>query len=604
MDFLGLRNLDAMEIALDLIEQSTGMRPDIDDLPLDDHNTFELLRRADTIGVFQLEGGPMRALLRSLAPTTFEDVAALIALYRPGPMAQNWHNEYADRKNGRKPIRFDHPSLEEILGPTFGLMIYQEQLMRVSQKLAGYSLEEADNLRKATGKKIRALIAKERTKFVEGCVRSGHAQEFAQRYFDTIEPFADYSFNKSHSVGYGYITYQTAWLKANYPVQYLAALLTSVKTNLDKAAVYLNECRQLDIPVLVPDVNQSESDFACETGREAAEAGGKRRDSIRFGLSAIRNVGEGVASLLIAERNEHGPFSDFHDFCARVEPSVLNKRTVESLINAGAFDSLGHPRKGLLTVFEAVIEAALRRRREREQGTMSLFELDGSTSGDAPVFDDRLPIPDLEFDKTERLRAEKEMLGLYISDHPLMGAERALRRHVDCSIAELLELDDGTMRCVAGVVTALQRKYTKRGDLMATFVLEDLASAVEVMVFPKTMLSYGELLAGDAIVTVKGRVDRRDDAPKLMAMEITRPEVHIDGGPPVRLRLKVGALTNERVEQLRSIIAAHPGDSPVFVHLQGPDKETVLRLGDEFCCDARNGLFAELRVLFGADCIA
>jgi DNA polymerase-3 subunit alpha len=307
---------------------------------------------------------------------------------------------------------------------------------------------------------------------------------------------------------------------------------------------------------------------------------------------------------LIAERNEHGPFSDFHDFCARVEPSVLNKRTVESLINAGAFDSLGHPRKGLLTVFEAVIEAALRRRREREQGTMSLFELDGSTSGDAPVFDDRLPIPDLEFDKTERLRAEKEMLGLYISDHPLMGAERALRRHVDCSIAELLELDDGTMRCVAGVVTALQRKYTKRGDLMATFVLEDLASAVEVMVFPKTMLSYGELLAGDAIVTVKGRVDRRDDAPKLMAMEITRPEVHIDGGPPVRLRLKVGALTNERVEQLRSIIAAHPGDSPVFVHLQGPDKETVLRLGDEFCCDARNGLFAELRVLFGADCIA
>jgi DNA polymerase-3 subunit alpha len=591
MDFLGLRNLDVMEIALDLIEQSAGMRPDIDDLPLDDPKAFELLRRADTIGVFQLEGGPMRALLRSLAPTTFEDVAALIALYRPGPMAQNWHNEYADRKNGRKPISFDHDDLAEILAPTFGLMIYQEQLMRVSQKLAGYSLEEADNLRKATGKKIRALIAKERAKFVEGCVRNGHSPEFAERYFDTVEPFADYSFNKSHSVGYGYITYQTAWLKANYPVQYLAALLTSVKTNLDKAAVYLNECRQLEIPVLVPDVNMSESDFACEG------------TSIRFGLSAVRNVGEGVASLLIAERKENGPFADFHDFCARVDPAVLNKRTVESLVNGGAFDSLGHPRKGLLTVFEVIVEAALRRRREREQGTMSLFEFGGDDDGTSAVFDDRLPVPDIEFDKTERLRAEKEMLGLYVSDHPLMGAERALRRLVDCSITEMLEMEDGAMRCVAGVVTALQRKYTKRGDLMATFVLEDLASAVEVMVFPKTMLTYGELLSADAIVTVKGRVDRRDDTPKLMAMEITRPEVHIDRGPPVRLRVKVGALTNERVEQLRTIIGAHPGDSPVFVHLQGPDKETVLRLGDDFCCDARNGLFAELRVLFGADCI-
>ena len=313
----------------------------------------------DTIGVFQLEGGPMRALLRSMAPDTFEDVSAVLALYRPGPMAQNWHNEYADRKNGRRPVSFDHPDLEEILGPTFGLMIYQEQLMRVSQKLAGYSLEEADNLRKATGKKIRALIAKERSKFVDGCLRNGHSKEFAERYFDKIEPFADYSFNKSHTVGYGYITYQTAWLKANYPVQYLAALLTSVKTNLDKAAVYLNECRQLDIPVLVPDVNASASDFACEARR------GDRVDAIRFGLSAVRNVGEGVAGLLIEERGRGGPFSGFHDFCERVDPAVLNKRTVESLINGGAFDSLGHSRKGLLMVFENIIEVALRRRRER-----------------------------------------------------------------------------------------------------------------------------------------------------------------------------------------------------------------------------------------------
>jgi DNA polymerase-3 subunit alpha len=591
MDFLGLRNLDVMEIALDLIEQTTGSRPDIDELPLDDPKTFELLRRADSIGVFQLEGGPMRTLLRSLAPTTFEDVAALIALYRPGPMAQNWHNEYADRKNGRKPISFDHPDLEEILAPTFGLMIYQEQLMRVSQKLAGYSLEEADNLRKATGKKIRELIAKERSKFVKGCVDNGHTEVFAEKYFDTVEPFADYSFNKSHSVGYGLITYQTAWLKANYPVQYLAALLTSVKTNLDKAAVYLGECRQLDIPVLVPDVNASFSDFSCEG------------HAIRFGLSAVRNVGEGVSSLLIEEREQNGPFTDFHDFCDRVDAGVLNKRTIESLINGGAFDSLGHPRKGLLNVFEAIVDAALRKRRERDAGTMSLFDVGGEGGADDPVFDDRLTIPDTEFDKTERLRAEKDMLGLYVSDHPLMGVEHALRRLVECSIAELNDLDDGIMRTVAGVVTALQRKYTKRGDLMATFVLEDLAAAIEVMVFPKTMQTYGELLTSDAIVTVRGRVDRREDTPKLMAMEITRPIVHADKGPPVRLRIKSTALTDERVGRLREILAANPGESPVLLTLVGPDKETDLRLGDEFRCDARNGLFAELRILFGADCI-
>jgi DNA polymerase-3 subunit alpha len=590
MDFLGLRNLDVIEIALDLIERTTGTRPDIDAIPLDDPKTFELLRRADTIGVFQLEGGPCRSLLRSLAPTTFEDVSAVIALYRPGPMAQNWHTEYAERKNRRKPVVFDHPDLEEILGPTFGLMIYQEQLMRVSQKLAGYSLEEADNLRKATGKKIRELIVKERTKFVAGCVANGHSEKFANDYFEKIEPFADYSFNKSHSVGYGLITYQTAWLKANHPVPYLAALLTSVKTNLDKAAVYLGECRQLEIPVLVPDVNASFSDFSCEG------------HAIRFGLSAVRNVGEGVSAQLIEERERGGPFADFHDFCDRVDPGVLNKRTIESLVNGGAFDSLDHPRKGLLNVFEAIVDAGLRRRRERDAGTMSLFDMGGAVD-ESPVFDDRLAIPDVEFDKGERLRAEKDMLGLYVSDHPLMGVEHALRRLVECSIADLSDLDDGAMRTVAGVVTAFQRKYTKRGDLMATFVLEDLAAAIEVMVFPKTMLTHGELLAADAIVTVRGRIDGRDDTPKLMAVDITRPEVHADAGRPVRLRIKAGALTDDRVQRLRAILSANPGVNPVLLTLIGPDKETDLRLGDEFRCDARNGLFAELRILFGTDCI-
>ena len=599
MDFLGLRNLDVMEIALDLIEASTGTRPDIDSVPLDDGPTFDLLRRADTIGVFQLEGGPMRALIQRLAPTTFEDVAALVALYRPGPMAQNWHNEYADRKNGRRAVSYDHPDLEEILAPTFGLMIYQEQLMRVSQKLAGYTLEEADNLRKATGKKNRALIAKERTKFVDGCLRNGHSKDFAEAYFDTVEPFADYSFNKSHSVGYGLVAYQTAWLKANHPVQYLAALLTSVKTNLDKAAVYINECRLLDIPVLNPCVNDSEVDFAVRFDDQH-----RGRGAIRFGLSAVRNVGDGVAELIVGERAEGGPFRDFHDFCERAGPTVLNKRAVESLIKAGAFDALGHPRQGLLAVFETCVEQALKRRREREQGTMSFFDLDlGGGTGNGGIqagFDSRIAVPELEFDKHQRLAFEKEMLGLYVSDHPLMGTQRALKRLAECSVAEFTEMDDGAVRTMAGIVSGLARKYTKRGDLMATFVFEDLSASIDAMVFPKTMQTVGPLLADDAIIAVKARLDRRDDTPKLMVIDLTRPEIHLDTGPPVRLRLKAGGCTPARMQALREILVRHPGDSPVFVHLAAPERETVLRLDDDFCCDASTNLYAELRMLFGA----
>jgi DNA polymerase III subunit alpha len=595
MDFLGLRNLSVMERTTELIEAATGERVDIDDVPLDDANTFEMLQRGDSIGVFQLEGGPMRALMRSLAPTTFEDVAALVALYRPGPMAANMHTDYADRKNGRKPVRYYHDDLREILEPTFGLCIYQEQMMRMAEVLAGYSLEEADNLRKATGKKIRSLIAKERSKFVDGCVAQGHSPEFGEEMFDIIEPFADYSFNKSHSVGYGFVAYQTAYLKANYPVEYLAALLTSVKANKDQTAVYLNECRQVGIPVLVPDVNESESDFAVRDG------------SIRFGLSAVRNVGEGLVEHIVAARDDGGRFSDFFDYCERVDPQALNKRTIESLVKAGAFDSLGHPRKGLLHVYEQIVDHTLARRRERDAGIMSLFGGDGGApigDGAGDGFDERVAIPDAEFDKRARLAHEKEMLGLYVSEHPLMGAERGLRRHIECTLTELKELREGELRVVGGVVTALSRRYTKRGDLMATFVLEDLGAALEVTVFPKTMSSYGHVLEEDAIVCVKGRLDLRDDDPKIIAMEVTQPELVLDGGPPVRIRVKRAALTNEKVEGLKEILRIHPGDSAVYVHLEGADRTTVLQLADEYLVDSSNGLYADLRVLLGADCIA
>jgi DNA polymerase-3 subunit alpha len=593
MDFLGLRNLSVIEQALDLIEASMGERPDIDAIALDDDKTFEMLRRGESIGVFQLEGGPMRTLMRSLAPTSFDDVAALVALYRPGPMAANMHNDYADRKNGRKPVAYLHPDLEELLGDTQGLMIYQESVMRVAQKFAGYSLEEADNLRKACGKKIRALIAAEREKFVSGCEQVGYGASIGTALFDVIEPFADYAFNKSHSYGYGLVSYQTAWLKANYPVQYLAALLTSVKDDKDKTAVYLSECRSQGVQVLVPDVNVSLSDFSTTSD-----------GTIPFGLSAIRNVGEGLVSHIVAERSTGGPFRDFYDFCERVDPMVLNKRTVESLVKAGAFDSLGHARKGLCLVFEQIVDRMLARRREAELGIMSLFGdpvVDDAGSSSESGFDDaRIPIPTDEFDKMQKLAFEKEMLGLYVSDHPLMGAEAALRKHTDGTIRELRELREGDVRWVGGVVTAMSRRYTKKGDLMGTFTLEDLESAIEVWMFPKVMHEYGHLLGDDAIVCVKGRLDMRDDMPKLTCLELKRPELVLDGtGAPLKVKLPLGALSASKVGELKEILARHPGDSPVLVTMA----DKWYRLGAEFAVDTRNGLCAELRVLLGADCI-
>ncbi len=439
MDFLGLRNLSVIERSLDLIERTSGTRPDIDGVALDDEPTLAMLRRGDSVGVFQLEGGPMRSLMRSLAPTSFDDVAALVALYRPGPMAANMHNDYADRKNGRKPITYAHADLEPILADTQGLMIYQESVMRVAQKFAGYSLEEADNLRKACGKKIRALIAAEREKFVAGCAAQGYGEQMGTDLFDIIEPFADYAFNKSHSYGYGLVAYQTAWLKAHYPVEYMAALLTSVKDNKDKTAVYLAECRSIGIEVVVPDVNASAAEFTPEMGEDG-------RAKVVFGLAAVRNVGESLVERIVAEREAAGPFLDVYDFCRRVDPMVLNKRTMESLIKAGAFDSLGHPRQGLCLVMEEIVDRTLERRRELDVGIVSLFasvEPDPAEGGDSGDWEGtRLPVPDEEFDKSVRLAFEKEMLGLYVSDHPLLGLEQALARHTDCPLSEVRDASE------------------------------------------------------------------------------------------------------------------------------------------------------------------
>lgn len=598
MDFLGLRNLDVITDTLALIEQVHDTQVDIDRVELDDEKTYDLLRDGRTIGVFQLESSPMRALMRSMAPTGFEDVAALVALYRPGPMAANMHNDYADRKNGRKPVEHLHPDAEELLGDTYGLMIYQEQMMRVSQKFAGYSLADADNLRKAAGKKKRELMAKEREKFIAGCDEHGYGADFGAELFTIIEGFADYAFNKSHSYGYGFVSYQTAYLKANYPVEYLACLLTSVKNNLEKAAIYLNECRQLGIQVLVPDVNRSELDFSSIPDPEGGEI-----NAIPFGLSAVRNVGEGLVELLVAERNENGPFTSFLDFCERVDYQVLNKRAVESLIKAGAFDSLGHPRQGLLLAFEDIIDKTVSSRREADMGVMTLF---GSMGDDAEAdtgggFDDRASIPNQEFDKSQRLAFEKEMLGLYVSDHPLMGLEGALERKCEASIADLENYDDDASVVVGGVVTGFQKKWTRKGDLMAVFVLEDLTHSVETMVFPRNFADYGHLLEDDRIVIVRGRVDNRDDQPKLKAQSFEVFDADRAGSaPPLRLDIRPDQLSNELIERLKQVLIKHEGESPVYIHLNA---DQAVRLADGYCVDTSNGLIPDLRVLLGDDSV-
>jgi DNA polymerase-3 subunit alpha len=608
MDFLGLRNLDVITDTIAMVRAGRDPEFDIDAIALDDAPTLELLQRGAGIGVFQLEGSPLRALMRSLRPTSFDDVAALVALYRPGPMAANMHNDYADRKNGRRPIEYLHPDLEELLGDTYGLMIYQESVMRVAQKVAGYSLAEADNLRKACGKKIRELIAAEREKFVAGCERTGYGRPLGTQLFDIIEPFADYAFNKSHAFGYGLVAYQTAYLKAHYPVEYLACLLTSVKSSLEKAAVYIAECRALGIKVLPPDVNRSLTDFAALAPDDVPDGVSLPVGSpgaITFGLSAVRNVGEGLVGLLLAERDENGPFTSFHDFVERVPEPVLNKRAVESLIKAGAFDSLEHPRKGLLGVFEHVTETTLMRRRERDQGVMSLFGDWGSAAeSDEPRFDERLPVPDVEFDKTEKLRFEKEMLGLYVSDHPLFGVEAALRRKVDHGIADVLEasnVDDGAMVHVGGVVTGLTRKFTRRGDQMAVFVLEDLGAAIEVTLFPRTLAEQGHKLADDVIVAVKGRLDRRDESRiGLICQSVDVLTGLSAGAPPLCVRIASTSLDELCIQRLKRILREHPGDSVVTVDLGGGRS---LRLPDDYRVDV-DRVVGELRIAFGHDSVA
>jgi DNA polymerase-3 subunit alpha len=595
MDFLGLRNLTVMDDCLRAIEANTGNRIVLEELPLDDRPTYDLLTRGETLGVFQLDGGPMRALLRSMAPDNFEDISAVLALYRPGPMGANAHNDYADRKNGRKPVTPIHPELAEpladILGDTYGLIVYQEQVMAIAQQLAGYSLGKADLLRRAMGKKKKEILDKEYVPFADGMRGNGYSDDAISTLWEILVPFSDYAFNKAHTAGYGLVAYWTGYLKANYPAEYMAALLTSVKDDKDKSAIYLSECRRMGIKVLPPDINESDSEFT------------PRGTDIRFGLSAVRNVGENVVASIIATRSSHGRFADFIDFLDSVDIGVCNKRTIESLIKAGAFDSLGHTRKGLTLVHEQIVDAMVDSKRAAAAGQFDLFA-GGSDDSAAAALQVLPEIPMAEWDKATLLTGERQMLGLYVSDHPLNGVEHLLRKMVDCPIASLTqdERPSGQMVTIGGLIASVQRKVTRqKGEPWALVQLEDLDGSIEVAVYPRTYGPVAGQITEDRIVLFTARLERRDeDTLKVVAREVSFPDLAEQEHGPVRLTLPVAKCVPPVVDRLKEVLASHPGTVEVQLHLQNDGRTTVLRLDDRLRVSPGPALYGDLKALLGS----
>ena len=596
MDFLSLRNLTIIDDALDNIELNRGHRPVLEDLTLDDSAAYELMSRGDTLGVFQLDGGPMRSLLRLLKPDSFEDVSAVLALYRPGPMGADSHTNYALRKNGQQDITPLHPelaeALEEILGGTYGLIVYQEQVMEIAQKLAGYTLAQADLLRRAMGKKKKAELDIQFEAFRQGMRNNGFSDASITALWEVLVPFSDYAFNKAHSAAYGMISYWTAYLKAHFPAEYMAALLTSVSDQKDKSAVYLNECRRMGIQVLPPDVNESIATFSAVG------------EDIRFGLAAIRNVGVGVVDLIRSSREEKGAFVSFHDFVKKVPSSVLNKRCVESLIKGGAFDQLGHTRRALFDIHENTVEAASKDKRAEEHGHVgfdfdSLFD-EGETSPTSVV-------PDRpEWPRKELLSLEREMLGLYVSDHPLAGLERAIGKEAEVSIAELLlqDREDGEIVTIAGLITGVTHRVARSsGNPYAQVTIEDFGSELSVMFLGKTYKNYQADLVEDSIVALRGRVSNRDDGLGLHAVELTPLSVSAsDDDEPLRLTVAEHFATQEILTELDAALSRHPGQSVVHLRLVKSGFERVFELPRKV--EVSLDLMGEVKSVLGAHCLS
>lgn len=592
MDFLGLRNLTIISDALSNIEQNRGEALVLEDLALDDAASYELLARGDTLGVFQLDGGPMRGLLRLMKPDNFEDISAVLALYRPGPMGANSHTNYALRKNGQQAIVPIHPELEEplreILEGTYGLIIYQEQVMSIAQKVAGYSLGQADILRRAMGKKKKSELDKQFVGFSEGMHQNGFSDAAVKTLWDILLPFSDYAFNKAHSAAYGVVSYWTAYLKAHYPAEYMAALLTSVGDSRDKLALYLNECRRMGIRVLPPDVNASDVDFTA-VGSD-----------IRFGMGAIRNVGANVVELIKGAREEQGEFEGFHDFLDKVPMGVTNKRTVESLIKAGAFDSLGDSRRALVEVHEQAIDGVVSTKRNAAHGQVDLF------AGLMDFEQERANVPERpEFSRRDKLAFERDMLGLYVSDHPLAGLEADLARLATTGILDLVESEtakDGDQVTVAGLITSVQHRVAKTsGNPYGMITVEDFGGEITVMFMGKTYQEFQTQLLADTIVAVRGRVSLRDDGMNLHAQGLNVPKLATgDEARPLTLALPDQRATESLVAELDRMLRRHPGQSEVRLKLLTP--ASVRRFELPHRVSISSGLYGELKALLGPGC--
>jgi DNA polymerase-3 subunit alpha len=594
MDFLGLRNLSVIEDTLRHLK-AKGLELDIDHVALDDAETYAMLRRGETTGVFQMESGGMRSLTKLLEPDRFEDLMALVALYRPGPLNNGLHTEYAERKHGRKPVTFPHPDLESILSSSYGVMVYQEQVMQIAVTLAGFSMGEADTLRKAMGKKKIEYLMPFKERFVKGAVDRGYPERLAADLFEMFIPFADYGFPASHACAYGLIAYQTAYLMAHHPVAYMAAILTSVKDDKDRKPYYLYACRAMGIEVLPPDVNDSDLDFAPAAGDDTM---------IRYGLSAVRNVGEAAVQQIIDARATKGRFESFSDFCRKVEPSVLTKRVLESLIVAGAFQSLGYPRRALLEAYDKVSAPISSDRRAEAAGQDSLFVgLEEPIDDGIDAFDAQIRHGS-EFDKTDLLRLEREMLGQFVTDHPLLEHVETLGAQTTHEIGDLEAADDGELVTVGGIVGAVTRKYTKRGEPYAQFRLEGLAAGVDVVAFPSVYEAAPELISanGMEIVLVTGRIDRRGRELQIRANEVRAPVLPgaaVVAAPDLLvIDIPRAACTEAVLAKMAELLRSRPGTAPVRVRYQS--SAGLKPLAMEGVLVDPSGLMGELVGLLGA----
>jgi DNA polymerase-3 subunit alpha len=579
MDFLGLRNLDVIDEAVRLVG---GI--DMTAIALDDRTTYEMLARGDTAGVFQFESSGMREGLRQVRPTEFEDLIALVALYRPGPMA--YIPVYARRKAGQEAVAYVDERLKPITGQTYGICIYQEQYMEIAKRLAGFSPAEADDLRKAIGKKDHKLMASLEDKFAAGAAANGIAADVARGLWNDMEKAQDYSFNKSHAACYALIAYRTAYLKAHHTAQYMAALISSVMNTKDRVPYYVNACDEMGIEVLPPDVNVSQVDFAVV------------ESSIRFGLNAVKNVGETAAQAIVAARDAGGPFSSVWEFTERVDPQLVNKRALESLVKAGGLDSTGGSRKGMLDVLEHALSYGQTKQADRATGQASIFD----EAPDGPDVTESTHHPDIsveEFDKPELLRLEKETLGLYVSEHPLHAVSEELRRKTDTRVAELERRRDGDVVTVGGIVSSVKHLTTKKGDPMVFLSLDDLSGEVEVVVFNSVFAAARELCHADSVLVVKGRVDHKQEGEtKLIALEVI-PFAAARVPTEVRLRVDARVAPAGIVRELGHVVKDFPGEAKVVVALETSEGPRTLELGPEYRVRPEADFFAEVKALLG-----